>query len=178
MQPEPSLARNATKDLIMLAPTSLVLFLLRLLILHQDPVFIARQSRPPRLEALLAWIEPRERMCFCVEDDLIERQEVVGREEEVEVFKGFGLSMIISTSSTSPFPPGTTREECKIKNGKRNTHTNQKLSILSLFGGGSCITSPTLVNPPPFSTIVCLTNASNISQPHSLYTSSPVMRHM
>lgn len=45
---------------------------------------------PARLEQL-AHLEAREGVCFGVEDHVAEGQEVVGREEEVEVFEGFGL---------------------------------------------------------------------------------------
>lgn len=45
---------------------------------------------PARLEQL-AHLEAREGMCFGVEDDVREGEQVVGGEEEVEVFEGFGL---------------------------------------------------------------------------------------
>lgn len=162
-------AGNAAMCSVKLFLTMCSSFLGLLLRMYHISLLVPRQPRPIRLEALLARIEPRERMRLGVKHDLIERQQVVGAEEQVEVLERLGLH----TRKISTFPctlptPGPGRVEL----------TSQKLSILSLFGGGTSMTSPTLVNPPPFSTSVCLTNASNISQPHSRYSSSPVMRHM
>jgi hypothetical protein len=56
--------------------------------------------------------------------------------------------------------------------------TSQKLSMLSLVGGGTLITSFTLLKPTPSSRAVHSTKLWNISQPQSRYFSSPVMRHM
>lgn len=52
---------------------------------HQVALRVARDARPPRLEALLARVEARERMRLGIQHDLIERQDVAGSEEEVEV---------------------------------------------------------------------------------------------
>ena len=70
----------------------MLLNLLFLLLLHhQVPLLISRNPLPTRLKALLTRIESRERMCFCVQHDLIQGQEVVGAEEEIEVFQCLGL---------------------------------------------------------------------------------------
>lgn len=142
-------------------------FLSLLLLTHHIPLLIPRQPRPIRFEALLTRIEPRKRMRLGIKHDLIQRQQIVRAEEQVEVLERLGLYTPNISTFTLP-TQGSGRVEL----------TSQKLSILSLFGGGTSMTSPTLVNPPPFSTSVCLTNASNISQPQERYSSSPVMRHM
>ena len=107
---------------------------------------------PSGLESLFTCVESWERMGFGVEYDLIERQNVVRAKQQIEVFEGFGL--------------------CDFSIVKRRDMdalllTSQKDSMLSLVLGGTALTSLIDVKPPPSSTMVCFTNASNISHPHS-----------
>jgi hypothetical protein len=46
---------------------------------------------PPSLEALLTRVKAREGMRFCIENDLVERQDIIGAKEEVKVFQRLSL---------------------------------------------------------------------------------------
>lgn len=67
---------------------------LALLLNNQIPLLVARKARPPRLEPLFARVEAREGVGFGVEHDFVEREYVVGAEEEVHVFQRFGLGRV------------------------------------------------------------------------------------
>ena len=100
---------------------------------------------PAGLEQL-AHLESREGVSFRVEDDVLQWKEIVVGEEEVEVLEGFSLREKRDKSAKSPHNVG----------GCVNALTIQKLSMLSLIGGGVCVTSLTLENPSPSSTAVHL----------------------
>lgn len=66
-------------------------------------------------------------MCFCVEDNLVEGQYVRWREKKVEILERLGLRSCVSSDH---------RYEVQGR------LTSQKLSMLSLNGGGTALTLP------------------------------------
>ena len=60
------------------------------IIKDDSPRGVPWHALPPGREGR-AHVEAREWMCFGVEDDLVEREDVVVREEQVEIFKRFSL---------------------------------------------------------------------------------------
>lgn len=85
----------ATLSLSCLRLRPLLSLRLRLRLENQLPLLIARNARPPGLEALLTRVEARERMRFRVQHNLVERQDIGGAEEEVEILEGFGLDVLV-----------------------------------------------------------------------------------
>ena len=129
-------------------------FVVHVLVPDQISLFISWYSLPPCFEVFLMHVKSWERVGFCIQHYLVEWEDVVGSKQEVEVFKSLGLNIVSLGVSRE------TKETVAL--------TSQKDSILSLLFASTLVTSLREVKPPPFSTIVYLTNASNISHPHSL----------
>jgi len=62
---------------------------------HEVALIIPRYTFPTRLESLVACIEARERMSLSIQDDLIERKEIVGGKEKVHVLQCLSLRCVL-----------------------------------------------------------------------------------
>ena len=83
-------------------------------------------------------------MCFGIDNDGIQREQVVGGEKEVEVFERFGLQQC--RRSCQYFVRESQRKaEQAGKCRKRKCFTSQKLSMLSFITGGISFASARLV---------------------------------
>lgn len=72
-----------------------------LLDFNDPPILTPRFPFPPRLQPP-GELEAREHVSFRVDDDGIQREEIRGREEEVEVFERFGLRFFCNVSHVKP----------------------------------------------------------------------------
>ena len=133
-------------------------------------VRVSRFALPACRQAALE-LEAGKDVGFGVDDDGVEGEEVGGGEEEVEVFEGFGLWIICV--SCSLYSKGASQGGSRL-----DKLTSQKLSMSSFTTGGISFAFDRLVKPAPSSTALYWTNDLNISHPHSLYMTSPVIRHM
>lgn len=141
------------------------------LLLHRRAVWVSRLPLPACREQF-PHLETWERMRFRVEHDCVEREEGVGREEEVEVFQRLGLLYCQHRHQLRC-------RHSSDEHGSLGSHlTGQNDSILSRLCVGTWLTFVMLVKPAPSGATVWFMKAWNISHPQSRYRSSPVMRHM
>jgi hypothetical protein len=116
---------------------------MKTLIKHNISILVPRLPAPASPEEL-AHLKHRKRMCFGVEHDVRQWQQLRGRKEQVEVFECFGLGGGFQGLAHGTMTEAERKEERKKSLTQR---TIQKLSMLSLVGGGIWLTSLILLNP-------------------------------
>lgn len=115
--------------------------------LYDIAIQISLFALPARSEQL-AHVESREGMRLRVDNHLVQREEVVGREQQVEIFQS--LRLWGGKELANMF----WEEKRYVFAKKQGPPTSQKLSMLSFVTGGITLAFDRLVNPPPSSTAV------------------------